>query len=392
MPNVLLEWEKWMRRIFATLILQILLAEPVALAQETRPARIAKPAQKHPSAIAPEPDTQPGEWKFSISARPGTMLRVCLYRDKSTAGLFSRGNWKAVLNPSGTEQCSDLMAADLKARRLYLTIPDFNVTGGYLAGTADAYCPRNSQYRTYSPCTSAFFVVDRESENYRVLSSSAIKAAIDESGLIPMLEAAVAEELAAKASADRAAYQRAYEEAATLDDIRSFRSKYADNDPDGLIPRLAERENRLEHERQRERFASANTAAEFGAFISEYERSDYEGLIPEARKKLAVAEKRERIEWEKAQRDKENAQQRSRLSGLEAQISACKEQMAMAQAAISREKQIGAVSGYVDTVRLHQAGEMIVICEASIPKLYAEYRKIGGQKALSELQFQRRHE
>ncbi len=63
----------------------------------------------------------------------------------------------------------------------------------------------------------------------------------------------------------------------------------------------------------------------------------------------------------------------------------CFGEIKQAHEVIRREKEIGDVTGYINTARMHQAGEIIVTCQERIPKLYKEYQSLGGTKTLQEL-------
>lgn len=318
------------------------------------------------------------EWRVSLSSNVSSkLIQVCLYRDKATAGFLSRGHWKAALGFNPPEPCAERMTADTSQRILFLAIPGFGQRGAYLAGRADAYCDQSTEQTGYSPCTSDFFT-HVESQNYRVVSPYAIKSAVKESGLIALLEADIEREREALAKIERTAYLQAYERAGTLEGIRKFEAAYAGNDPDGLIHQLSGRKAELEHKEYRERFSSAKSREELSAFVADYEGNDPETLVPDARRKLLIAEKQ-------ATAEKEVAQKQSEIDKVERQIAWCKNQSAQAQKAIDRENQIGLVSGYVNTVTLHQAGEIIVLCQESIPRHYAEYRRLGGVKPLAAI-------
>lgn len=76
---------------------------------------------------------------------------------------------------------------------------------------------------------------------------------------------------------------------------------------------------------------------------------------------------------------------RERLADLKAQIRQCEGVIELSQAMIKREKNIGRVSGYVDTQTLYQAGEAIVTCRQRIMGDYAQYRKDGGHESLAQI-------
>lgn len=322
------------------------------------------------------------EWDvWLLSNRSPNFVKVCFYRDKATSGLFSRGVWKATLDPNSPVACEEGLSADLEKRMLYLYFAPHNWQRfGHQAGKADAYCRRNEY-----GCSSAFFI-EAVSPDYRVISSERIYEIINESDLIPLLEVQVTKAHLAKEAAKRVAYLQAYEQATTLESIQQFEATYAGNDSDELIAKLADKKAALELQKYRDRFASAKTSNDFSSFIVAYEGKDIENLIPEARRRLTAAEKQEAAKNEAAQRQAEVERKQSELGKFERQIAWCKSQSAMAQKAINRENEIGTVSGYVNKDRLHQAGEIIVSCKDSIAKNYAEYRQQGGKRPLAAIE------
>lgn len=322
------------------------------------------------------------KWNVVLeSNRSPNLVKVCFYHNKATTGFFSRGDWKASIDPNSSEACVEGLNADLEKRTLYLYFAPFNWQRyGYQAGKADAYCRRNEY-----GCSSDFFV-GAVSPDYRAISPERIDDIVKESGLIAILEDQIAKKQRAKEAAKRAAYLQAYEHATTLEAIQQFEATYAGNDSDELIVKLADKKASLELQKYRARFASAKTSNDFSSFIVAYEGKDIENLIPEARRRQTAAEKQEVAEKNAAQQQAEVARKQSELQKFERQIAWCKSQSSMAQKAINRENEIGAVSGYVNKDRLHQAGEIIVSCKGSITKNYAEYRQQGGSKPLAAIE------
>lgn len=322
------------------------------------------------------------KWNVVLeSNRSPNLVKVCFYHDKATACFFSRGDWKASIDPNSPEACVEGLNADLEKRTLYLYFAPFNWQRyGHQAGKADAYCRRNEY-----GCSSDFFV-EAVSPDYRAISPERIDDIVKESGLIAILEDQIAKKQRAKEAAKWAAYLQAYEHATTLESIQQFEATYAGNDSDGLIVKLADKKASLELQKYRDRFASAKTSNDFSSFIVAYEGKDIENLVPEARRKLSEAERSEATERDAAQQQTEANHRQSELNRLERQIAWCKNQSAMAQKAINRENEIGTVSGYVNKDKLHQAGEIIVSCKDSNAKNYAEYRQQGGSKPLAAIE------
>lgn len=325
------------------------------------------------------------DWKLATVTRFGTqqgqvgtdsnIVKICLYRDKATAGFFSLGKWKASFGDVPSEVCEDRINADLTKQILYLSIPDFLRQGGYLAGRADAYCPSNRVFTRYSACTSSFFVPSGEGGNYRNFSSNAVVSIGEEAGLFVTLEKMRTDNLAESARKEREEYLRTFENATTLNAIELFEKRYQGQDPDGLIKTLAPKKEALQRGQQLDQYASAKSAKDFAAFIATYDTNDLEGLIPTARIKLAESSQREAIQSDALKKQVE-------LDEMERQIRYCVNMTARAKDAIERENKIGQVSGYVNKKILREAGETIVMCRENNPRIYAEYRKKGGTKSL----------
>jgi hypothetical protein len=121
-----------------------------------------------------------------------------------------------------------------------------------------------------------------------------------------------------------------------------------------------------------DRFAEAKTMGQLNSFIRDYEGNDPDRFVPEARKKL------ERLEIEAKE-----ASEREKLTALEDEISWCQKMIKQAQEIIDRENRIGVISGYVNTLRLHEAGAMIVSCKERINNDYIEYNRLGGAKVIT---------
>nr|WP_315401232.1 hypothetical protein [uncultured Duganella sp.] len=319
------------------------------------------------------------DWTLKSSSRMDPeLVQICLYRDRATAGFFSPGKWKASIGEVAPEGCAEWLGADLVNQVLVVSVPGFSQPGGYLAGRADAYCPENQVPHEYSACTSSFFGTSSDSANYRIFHSSAVGAIGEEAGLFITLEKMRADNMAEAPRKEREAYLRAFENATTLSAMAQFEKTYQGHDPDRLIETLAPKKEALQRTRQRELYASAKTAKDYGAFIAEYATSDLEKLTPSAKTKLADAERREVME-------SESLKKRAELVEFERQIRYCASMTARAQDAIERENKIAQVSGYVNKSILRQAGETIVMCREHNPKIYAEYRKKGGLKTLAAI-------
>lgn len=312
-------------------------------------------------------------------------VTVCLSRDPSTAGLFSRGDWRAAINPDDRSLCKEVLLADLVHQIVYLEAP-VKGSAGYLARGQYIDCASDGGH---SACSSEFFRLIDGNRRLKALDMSALSSAIEDSKMLTLLGQYGAELARQQAEEALLVYRTAYDNAVTLTDIQAFETRYASNDPDGLIPKLAERKRSLQMQQYRQRFEVMRTEDEIEAFISDYANEDPDGKLPQARRLLAETKNRAALEAKnraalEANRKAEE-KRLQQLENLERQIIWCKRQTAAAHSAIDRENQIGRVSGYVNKLTLRRAGEIIISCEESVPRHYAEYRKSGGKRALAEL-------
>ncbi|WP_433704428.1 hypothetical protein [Paraburkholderia sacchari] len=90
----------------------------------------------------------------------------------------------------------------------------------------------------------------------------------------------------ARAQQEHEEYESAYATANTLDAIESFEKKYAGNDPDGYIGKLADAKLRLQQQAYHDGFENADTSQKLQKFIDAYQDNDPENLVPRAKKKL----------------------------------------------------------------------------------------------------------
>lgn len=377
------------------------------------------------SVMAQSPES---EWKLGYTARLGEpvypciginckkaqeefvskLVKVCMYRDKATAGFFTRGDWKSIVDPTDKGQCQEVLFADIPAKVLYLEAPLRKSTGMFLAGQQYIHCTpddgRSESYLCspagsmscknpsieakssgYDACSSEFFMPYDANPRYRILQPSLISQAVREANLIAALGQFV--ESKAKRAADEEIdiYRSTFDNAKTLDGIKAFEMRYASNDPDEFIAKLAPLKRALQIEAYRQRFASMRDITDIESFIADYSSDDPDGRLPSARRRLAEEQRIVAAEAKK-EKDQKIADEKSRtLNELERQILWCKRQSINAQQAIDRENQIGRVSGYVNKIVLRQAGEVIVSCNESIPKNFGEYKQLGGKKSIAEL-------
>ena len=336
------------------------------------------------------------------------LTKVCMYRDKATSGFFTRGDWKAAINPAEQELCQEVLFADIFAKVLYLEAPLMRSSGTFLAGQQYIHCtPDNGRGESslcsparpmycknsgveakpsgYDACSSEFFAPYDANPRFRFLQASKISQVIRESNLLATIDQYVAYKAKQAAEAEVAMYHSAFDNAKTLESIRTFESRYAGNDPEGLIAKLAAIKRTLQIEEYRQRFALMRSVGEIESFISDYKGDDPDTKLPEARRRLA--EEQQKVIAEKKRIADENSENEKmkRLSDLEREIIWCHRKSIDAQEAIDRENRIGHVSGYVDKTILRRAGEIIVSCDESIPKKFLEYKRLGGPKQMAEM-------
>lgn len=117
------------------------------------------------------------------------------------------------------------------------------------------------------------------------------------------------EQARAKAEAEkvRVDYLAAYEGATTLQRITEFETKYAANDPDELISKLAATKERLAKEQYRTAYTAAMTSAELSQFIADYSSNDPDKLVPEAKKRLPLVKKKEQLAQQQAEKKRQEA-------------------------------------------------------------------------------------
>lgn len=378
------------------------------------------------SSQQPAPETQ---WRLTVVSKLGErplpcqsaackqaqqdlvqrLVKVCMYRDPATAGLFTRGDWKTAINPTDKRLCREVLFADLSDKVLYLEAAVRQSTGAFMAGQQYIHCSpedergeqsnlcsparpsycRNpeleAKWSGYNACASEFFVPYEGNPRFKSLQLSTVATTVRESNVLALLGQYEIDQAQQKAAEALQAYRTAFDNATTLTDIQAFETRYASNDPDGLIPKLAERKRSLQVQEYRQRFDVMQTENEIEEFIADYANDDPDNKLPQARRLLAEAKNRAALEAKKAAGRKAEEERVQQLDNLERQIIWCKRQTAAARSAIERENQIGRVSGYVNKLALRRAGEIIVNCEESIPRHYAEYRKLGGKRTLADL-------
>lgn len=119
--------------------------------------------------------------------------------------------------------------------------------------------------------------------------------------------------LKAETEKRRARYLADYNESTTLEKIAAFEQKYANDDPDGLIPELAPVKTGLKQEAYHAAYSGATTSQLLEKFIETYQTEDPEGLVPQARTRKARLLKQEvalQLQSEKLRADEARAQER----------------------------------------------------------------------------------
>ncbi len=352
-------------------------------------------------------------WRIDYPAQPGTsgrticagagcrqsqpaqsakLLKTCLYRDKSSAGLFSRGEWRAAVAPADEALCQEVLYADLDGKVLSLRAPLMQSTGQFLQGELYIHCTSSGgtvgtgATGEGDPCSSEFFAPYPANPRYRVLRRAAVSEAVQQSNLVAALEQHKAHQLKEQEQQALAQYRREFEAAKrSLAAIKAFEDRYAGNDPENLIPQLSGVKRELWLAEYRTRFDTMQGVAAIEAFIADYQGDDPDGKIGLAKVRLEEAQRTAQAHAQAQEAEKAAQQKAKALSDKEHEIVVCQRETERAERAIAREQQVGRVSGYVNKMTLREAGEMIVFCQEKIPKAYAEYKRLGGTRPLNEL-------
>lgn len=120
----------------------------------------------------------------------------------------------------------------------------------------------------------------------------------------------------AQAEADRvrASYLADFEGANALSKIQAFETKYRENDPDALIPKLAPQKEKLRYEAYRSTYANSKTSADMSKFVSDYATYDPDRLVGEAKKKVAQLQKQEQLEQQRLEKQHQDEQRQNELA------------------------------------------------------------------------------
>lgn len=320
-----------------------------------------------------------GEWRLGhVTKASSSYVRACLGRDKASAGLFSKGEWRVAIQPDGPVPCTEMLYLDIPAKVAYVEAPLMQSTGAFLQGQLYIHCgPDGGSAGSYL-CNSEFFEPYGANSRYRVLRPSLIVEAIRQSGLVAAVDQYQAAQDSRRRADAQAAYRRDFEAAKTLEAISAFESKYGSNDPEGLVPQLAQLKSSLRLAEYRRRYEAIRDSKDIEAFIKDYAADDPDGKVPEARSRLEQEQQRAAAEALKAGQQKEAAQRQATVQQLEQRIAVCERDTAAARQTISRERRIGAASGYENKLALRQAGEVIVACEDIVPEARRRLAELRG--------------
>lgn len=267
-------------------------------------------------AVFPAALSQPKGWMIHFKAPPtdnSEPVTVCLQIDKSTAGWFSRGQWKAFLHPTNTDPCERL-EADLKTQSIYVAVPGFEQANA----RGQATCYRGSVLeQSYSICNSLLFTHIEGGTGSRWIDHDEVEKAVKQGQVVMLLNQEIArrsqikhEQEANEARKERAAYRAAAEAATTLQAISDFSAKYQNNDPEDLIKVVLSRKPSLLLQAYRQAYANADTVTKMNEFLDQYRENDPDGLIPKMLDKREAAFKAQ-VERERLASKKE-AQERAR--------------------------------------------------------------------------------
>lgn len=333
------------------------------------------------TSVQVKAQTSDSGWQLGhVPRASASLVKSCLYRDKARAGFFSRGEWRAVIQPDASVPCHEVLFVDIPGKVIYIEAPLMKSTGAFLQGQQYIHCTPSPHTTAYDVCNSEFFQPYDVNPRYRVLQPALIADAVRQSGLVGAVEQYVASEEARRRSDELAAYRREFDSAKSLDAIKAFESKYANNDPENLIPPLLQLKASLQLVEYRRRFDAMRDVKDMESFIADYKNDDTDGKVPEARRKLADEQQRLAVDARRMSQQKEAERRQATIEQLERQIAMCERDTVAARQTIARERRIGAASGYENKLALRQAGEVIVACEDIVPEArrrLAEYKRSG---------------
>lgn len=180
---------------------------------------------------------------------------------------------------------------------------------------------------------------------------------------------------------ERLAAEAGYEEASNLQDDLALGLEKNNRE---VRPQTAKAA--YEHclyEQYRQEFVDASSAEKMREFVATYATNDPDGLVPKVRDSLSKKEAENRVTAEKRQQEEDRKREQERPA---VEIQYCVKNVPVAHAAIDRENKIAANGGPKNVMKLRIASEILVDCsEEDIRRSYAEYRKNGGTKSLSDL-------
>jgi len=315
-----------------------------------------------------------GRWTLVTGPTPATVKTELCLGGKSLASFFSYKAMRPSIDPPEGTACHERFRVDLRLRVLYFAFGQG--TDWYSASSARGIRCNSEDVsaQIYTPCTSRFFVETFDDRSRRTgshaLARDEVAAALAKSGALAMLDQAAAVEQA-RAEADAyASYKAAYADATTLEKIVEFERRYSGSDKDSLIAALQPRKRQLLRDQYLMAFDTAKSPSDFTAFITRYAQDDPDGLVPRARQRLAIAQGKERVLREKEAAAKLTEARLARQKAAQNRVASCKRMTSEAFATLERERSIAAVSGVENLAVKRRAGEIIVACQQIIGRGY----------------------
>ena len=315
------------------------------------------------------------------------LLRVCLNRDAKTAGFFSAGEWVVAVGPDGPATCRERFYADTGRKILFLQANFLSDPRLNVGRPVTIRCePNGASGDDYDVCASEFFRPNSSNERFKVLDQSAVLRVVRDAKVIASIQQYMLEDFKRRAELQRTQYLADFQQAKeSLVALRAFEQNYRANDPDKLIDQLVEVKNELLLQEYRDRFSRIRTPEDMKAFITEYRENDPENKVQLVRGLLEAQVQRQQDEARAAAKLKAAEELPLKLVEYERQIIWCKRRTEAAREVIAREEEIGRISGFVNKKIMREAGESIVSCASNNPKLFAEYKQLGGRRTYQEL-------
>lgn len=166
----------------------------------------------------------------------------------------------------------------------------------------------------------AYFRANNKTHKIEVYSTNYLRydeatSAAKDAGIIQFLEESFAEDV----KNQRQRYLDDYNAATTLEDIKTFETNYATNDPDGFIPLLQPKKKELTYAKYKNAFDNAKSPDDLSLFIKAYENNDPDGLVPLANNKLdaiRVSEEKQRLADKEAKESSIRAEKEAKKTEL----------------------------------------------------------------------------